>query len=197
MEMYEDLNTIIEQCKKGERQAQKAMFERYKNYVLALCQRYAATDSDAEDMLMEGFLKVFQCIQTYQAFSVTEQQRKGSFDAWLKKIIINNAINTLRYNRIHSGLEINMPFVEERFEIETDYIFSEEELVGCIRNLSPFLRSVFNMSVIDEMNNEEIADVLNTNKDAVKMAIFRARGKIKEQLAEMLSVKKYKVYGNR
>ncbi|MDR0789502.1 MAG: RNA polymerase sigma factor [Bacteroidales bacterium] len=197
MERYEDLNTLIERCKKGERQAQKAIFERYKNYALALCQRYAATNSDAEDMLMEGFLKVFQSIQSYQDFSAMELQKQGSFDAWVKTVIINNAINALRRNRIHNGLEIAMPFVEDRFEIETDYVFSEEELIGCIRKLPPFLRSVFNMSVIDELNNDEIADILEIKRGAVKMAIFRARIKVREQLNEILNEKKYKVYGNR
>ena len=197
MERYEDLNSIIERCKKGERKAQQVIFEKYKNYVLALCQRYAATNGDAEDMLMEGFLKVFQRIDSYQDYSVKEPHKKGSFDAWLKTIIINNAINSLRYKKIHSGLELLVPFGEEKFEIETDYLFSEEELIGCIRKLSPFLRSIFNMSVIDELSNDEIAENLQMNKGAVKMAIFRARTKVKEQLAGILKEKKHKIDGYR
>ena len=193
MEKYGDLNPIIERCKKGERKAQQIIFERYKNYGLALCQRYAASNSDAEDMLMEGFLKVFQRIESYRDYSVTEPNKKGSFEAWLKRIIINNAINSLRHNKIHYGLEVLVPFGEEKFRIETDYLFSEEELVDCIRTLSPLLRSVFNMSVIDDLSNDEIAESLQMKKGAVKMAIFRARTKIKEQLSNISNERKDKI----
>ncbi|MDR1006333.1 MAG: RNA polymerase sigma factor [Bacteroidales bacterium] len=195
MNENEDLKITIERCKQGDRISQKAIFEMYKDYMLALCQRYAKSNTEAEDMLMEGFLKVFQNIASFKELP-TSDTRKPSFKSWVKKIIINNAINSFHYNKKHNTLETNLS-IEEVVNIETDYMFSEEELIYAIRKLPNKLRVIFNMAVIDDLHQDEIANILKTSKDAVKMSLYRARILLKKHLLLMLNEKQLKQYGNR
>ncbi|MDR1846814.1 MAG: sigma-70 family RNA polymerase sigma factor [Bacteroidales bacterium] len=186
MEDNTAFNMLIEQCKNGERKAQKAVFEKYKDYMLALCQRYASSDEEAEDMLMEGFLRAFQNIHLYRDLGKEGNQM---FAGWLKKVIINSAINSFHHNKKSKEIEVKMPLTDGMIEMETDYAFSAEELIGCMRRLPPLMRSVFNMSAIDELNNEEIANILRISKDAVKVNMYRARNKMKQYLYDILNNK--------
>ncbi|MDR1725614.1 MAG: sigma-70 family RNA polymerase sigma factor [Bacteroidales bacterium] len=187
----DDLNILIEECKNGNRTAQKAIFDNYKDYMLALCQRYATSNEEAEDMLMEGFLRVFQNINSYKKYDRTGKSQP-SFQAWIKRVIINNAINSFYSNKKYNTNELNVPFEEKRIDMSTDYLFSEEELLDSIRKLPPFLRSIFNMSVIDDLSHDEIAKMMGIKKSSIKSAMQKAKIKIKQHLATVLIEKEKK-----
>lgn len=186
MERNDDLIELINLCKQNNSIAQQKIFNCYKNKLFALCLRYSRSSSEAEDMLMEGWVRIFKKIN---GFEPTEDFRPCSFEVWMKKIMINNAINIYRANKKHNKLEIH---VEERIEkneemFETDYTFSEEELIECVQKLPKSLRLIFNMSAIDLYNNKELSEELNMTPDSVKSNLYKARKFLKEELKKIAS----------
>lgn len=135
---------------------------------------------------MEGWVRIFKNIN---GFEPTEDFKPCFFESWMKKIMINNAINVYKANKKHNKLEI---YVEERVEkneemFETDYTFSEEELIECVQKLPKSLRLIFNMSAIDLYNNKELSEELNMTSDSVKSNLYKARKFLKEELKKIAS----------
>jgi len=186
MERNDDLIELINLCKQNNSIAQQKIFNCYKNKLFALCLRYSKSSSEAEDMSMEGWVRIFKNIN---GFELTEDFKSCSFEAWMKKIMINNAINVYKANKKHNKLEI---YVEKRVEkneemFETDYTFSEEELIECVQKLPKSLRLIFNMSAIDQYNNKELSEELNMTPDSVKSNLYKARKFLKEELKKIAS----------
>ncbi|MDX9797796.1 MAG: sigma-70 family RNA polymerase sigma factor, partial [Bacteroidales bacterium] len=131
--------------------------------MFALCLRYSNSSSEAEDMLMQGWLRVFSKIGY---FEVTNEFKNYHFESWLQKVIINNAINTYRLNKKYNSLIEFEEVVEKKdFELfESEYTFSEEELLSCVQSLPYALRVVFNLCAIDQYSNKDISEILNMSQ---------------------------------
>lgn len=181
MERNKDLIDLINLCKQNNSIAQQKLFNCYKNNLFALCMRYSKSSSEAEDMLLEGWMRIFKSIDS---FEINNGFNSFVFEGWIKKIMINNAINIYRANKKHN-------FSEEISEIsgvsidqihETDYLFSEEELIACVQMLPKSLRVIFNLSAIDEYSNKEISQELNMTTDSVKSNLYKARKTLREHL---------------
>lgn len=186
MERNDDLIELINLCKQNNSVAQQKIFNRYKNKLFALCLRYSKSSSEAEDMLMEGWVRIFKNIN---AFQPSEDFCHYIFEAWIKKVMINNALNVYKANKKHNKLEI---YVEEKDEnkeeiFDTDYVFSEEQLIECVHKLPKALRLIFNMSAIDQYSNKEISQELNMTPDSVKSNLYKARRAIKEELEKIVN----------
>ncbi|MBK6621311.1 MAG: sigma-70 family RNA polymerase sigma factor [Saprospirales bacterium] len=87
----QDLNEILEACKRGERLAQRQLYEKYKGRMFAVCLRYADKREDAEDMLQEGFIQVFKDLSQFKML--------GSFEGWMRKVVVNVALQYIRQKR--------------------------------------------------------------------------------------------------
>ncbi|MCK9162904.1 MAG: sigma-70 family RNA polymerase sigma factor [Bacteroidales bacterium] len=181
MERNEDLIDLINLCKQNDSIAQQRIFKCYKNKLFALCLRYSKSSSEAEDMLMEGWMRIFKFIDN---FEINEDFNSFVFEAWIKKVMINNSINMYRtskkYNMNEVSIEISNINTQQIFE--TDYMFSEEELISCVQELPKALRIIFNMSAIDEYSNKEISQELNMTPNSVKSNLYKARKALKENL---------------
>lgn len=170
----EKITKIINSCKQGDRKAQKQLFETYSGRMLALCQRYTKNEQEAEDLLIEGFIKIFENINNYKEV--------GLFEFWIKRIIINTCIDYYNKNNKYEFISMDNNTSEESFIIPSQYRFSEEDIMNSLKTIPNTLRVTFNLSVIDGYSNKEIADIMNTTTDTVKNNIYRAKKSLKELL---------------
>lgn len=184
MKRNEDLIDLISLCKQNDPIAQEKIFNRYKNRMFALCLRYSKSSAEAEDMLMEGWMRIFKSIDR---FVIGKDFNTFIFEAWIRKIMINNAINIYRTNKRHNESEVfNEATILDSLDVfQTDYVFSEEELVDCVHQLPRALRIIFNLSAIDEYSNKEICQELNMTSDSVKSNLYKARRALRENLEKI------------
>ncbi len=179
-----ELLDIINLCRRNDSRAQKELFNSYKNQMFALCLRYSKSSSEAEDMLMQGWLRVFSKIDY---FEITDEFKVPHFESWLQRVIINNAINTYRINKKYNSLNDFEQVVENKdFNLyESDYVFSEEELISCVQTLPKSLRVIFNLCAIDQYSNKDISEILNMSQNSVKSNLYKARQLLKEKLEKI------------
>lgn len=175
---------IILGCIKNNRKAQKDLFDKYSSMLLALCSRYARNKSEAEDILQEGFVKIFMNIKQYS--------QKGSFEGWLKRIMINTAISSYHQNIKHYNHQPfddieNINYYDEDDEIIDDE-YSLDELLKLINELPDGYRLVFNMHVIEGYKHKEIAEMLNIDLGTSKSQFSRARTYLQKKLIEYKKV---------
>lgn len=174
----EGLQQLVAECKAEKRRAQHKLFQLFYGKVMAVCMRYAKDEEEAQDMLNEGFLKIFTQIDKYES--------TGSFEAWLKKVIINTCID---YQRKYKTLtqttnfddipEIEMRTTEENIAISK---MSTDELLQLIQQLPPTTRNVFNLYVFEEYPHAEIAKLLNMKEGTSHWHLNFARTKLKEMI---------------
>jgi RNA polymerase sigma-70 factor (ECF subfamily) len=174
--------SLLDGCVAGRRNAQNMLYRKYASTMMAVCMRYARDRSEAEDLLQEGFLKVFQKISTYR--------REGSFEGWIKRIMINNALNQFRKNKkipyyrdIEEVNEIELLSPDEVKEV--DFPVSADILLSLIQMLPPGYRMVFNMYVFEEYSHKDIADMLNISENTSKTQLLKARRLLRKRLAEL------------
>lgn len=179
-----ELLDLINLCRRNDSRAQKELFNSYKNQMFALCLRYSKSSSEAEDMLMQGWLRVFSRIDY---FEITDEFKVPHFESWLQRVIINNAINTYRINKKYNSLNDFEQVVESKdFNLyESDYVFSEEELMSCVQTLPKSLRVIFNLCAIDQYSNKDISEILNMSQNSVKSNLYKARQLLKEKLEKI------------
>lgn len=183
--MYNE-KEIIEGCKKQNRKAQKMLYDRFSSKFLGVCMRYAKDKPEAEDILQEGFLKIFERIDQYN-FS-------GAFEGWMRRIIVNTAISNYRKNLKH----YNHSNIDDIYEFEQeisdpDVEFSMEEMLRVIQSLSPGYRMVFNLFAIEGYSHKEIAEMLGIDIATSKSQYSRARKIVQYKLLQIRSLRKANV----
>ena len=171
---------IIHDCRKGKKQAFSSLYHKYAPVLLGLCVRYTQTREEAEDVLQEGFIKVFQKIHTFRGM--------GSFEGWLKRIMVNTAINYYRKNRryqMEESLDINnMRHVGEDDEqlVDVEDSVPQDVLLGLINELPVGYRFVSNMYVFEGLTHQEIADELGVTEGTSKSQLAKARKQLKTRV---------------
>lgn len=143
---------------------------------MAICQRYAANDWEAEEMVSDGFLKVFSGLDRYNP--------DLPFESWFKKVMIHCAIDYFRKYQpkaIFSSLE---GVLEISNELDSSQSFDADELLNMVQELSPAYRLVFSLSVIDGYSHEEIATQLQITESAVRANLAKAKAKLRERLLQ-------------
>lgn len=169
---------IIEGCLKNNRQTQKLLYDMYASRFLGMCLRYAKDKQEAEDVLQDGFLKIFGRISQYSGI--------GSFEGWMKRIIINTAITNYRQNLKHyykqSIDDINESDIELNF---ADEEYSLEELLKVIQDLPPGYKMVFNMYAIEGFQHKEIAEMMGVDVTTSKSQYSRAKKLLRLKLESL------------
>ena len=181
MKNLEELRNIIEGCKEGRRKSQQQVHELYYGKMLAVCLRYTRDMDQAKDVLQEGFLKVFT--------KITEYQGKGSFEGWIRRIVVNTCIDYFRKskkdlillgkdNSIEEFIE-----VEDEFENEEDaYPYTPQQVMDALQKLSNAYRIVFNLYVFENMRHSDIADKLGISVGTSKSNYAKAKKNLKNIL---------------
>lgn len=163
---------IIEGCIRGERIFQKALYDKYSSKMLGVCMRYAESREEAQDMLQEGFVRVFQSIITYQ--------KLGSFEGWLRRVVVFTAINIYK-SRLRKYKD--EPISDNHDDIvESDVLdkLSAKEIIELMQLLPDGYRLIFNMFAIEGYSHKEIAEQLDIAVGTSKSQVARARAQMQQ-----------------
>ncbi|MBT3209167.1 MAG: RNA polymerase sigma factor [Bacteroidetes bacterium] len=176
---------IIEGCIRNSRKYQKILYERYSQVLLGICYRYARDKSEAEDILQEGFIKIFYNIKQYSG--------AGSFEGWMKRIIVNTSITHYHKNLKHNYNDDINEIRETKIEENTfeDADFTREELFSVINELPHGYKTIFNLYAIEGYKHKEIAEKLEIDINTSKSQFSRARKQIQKKLIELSRIKEH------
>ncbi len=169
--------TLIERLQQQDRAAQKWAYDRYAPLMFAVCRRYLRSREDAEEALVSGFYKVFSQIQSYSG--------AGSFEGWIRRIMVNEALMLLRKNQIlvFPGDDFQPPEREDAFSIEAD--ISAREILELLDQLPNGYRTVFNLYVLEGYKHQEIADLLGISINTSKSQLILAKEKLKNLVKKL------------
>ena len=171
---------LIEGCIASDRTAQRQLYEQYSPSFFALCLRYMPTRTEAEDVMIMGFTTIFEKINTFKD--------EGSFEGWMKKVMIRTAISAIRMNEKRS-FQINDETLLDNVEIAmsqnvTYSAIGVKDIMRQVRRLPEGCRSVFNLYAIEGYSYEEIANMLSISGGTVRSQLARARKILQEALKE-------------
>lgn len=175
---------LIEGCRKGDRIFQQALYERYCRKMMVICLRYSKATAEAEDILQEGFLKIFQALKDFR--------QESKLETWITRIIVNTALNSQR-KKLYL-----YPMVDvEKIDLpENDVSVSGmhvTQLLEMIQSLPQGCQVVFNLFAIEGYNHKEIAQMLGISEGTSKSQYARARSLMQAKLLKESSY--YQKYG--
>ena len=174
------LENLISGCKENDRKAQNALYQRYAKPMFGLCKRYIKDKGEAEEVMINGFYKVFMKIDQFSA--------QGSFEGWMKRIIINEALMYLRRYNMNLSVELNENSGKEKV-LSADANIREEDILKLLDSLPIGYRTVFNLYAIEGYKHQEISEKLGISINTSKSQLLKARKKLKE----LLEQRKYNV----
>jgi RNA polymerase sigma factor (sigma-70 family) len=173
---------IIEGCKNQDRTCQELLYRQYYSGMMKVCARYSRNMEDAEQLINDGFLKVFRNIGSYRD--------EGSFEGWARRIMVNNCLDYLRSKYLKSSAELyfNDSEKEESTPAKDADVLSAiafKELVAMIQSLPPMTRTVFNLFVFDGFPHKEIAAMLDITEGTSFWHVNAARKLLKIKIRSM------------
>jgi RNA polymerase sigma factor (sigma-70 family) len=175
------VNEIIAGCKDGSARHFDKLYETYSYKLYGICKRYSRDAEEAKDILQEGFIKVFMQLKTFD-------ERKGSFDGWLKKIFVHQAVDYYRKKLQAVNFVSSDDVAEEPHDdAELSCDLSQEELLELVRELPAGYRMVFNLFVMEEMSHKEIAEQLGITVSTSKSQFYKARKLLQEKIKQVMS----------
>lgn len=184
---------IIEGCVEGRRKAHSLLYRKYASTMLGVCMRYCNNRADAEDVLQEGFIKVFSHISSFR--------KEGSFEGWIKRIMINAAIDNYQNNLKHY-FHADVDEIDEYMvtgdtsghdpELPQDIDIPKEKLMEMIQQLPDGYRVVFNLYAIEGLVHKEIATLLGITENTSKTQLMKARRTLRKKLEAMLQLRNVK-----
>ncbi len=169
---------LIKGCIQENESCQRELFRLYAGRMLGVCQRYARSTADAEDIVQDAFIKIFEKIYQFKS--------EGSFEGWIRRIVVNTALKkytVIRYDKEVSGYEIT-DRNESSMEASAYAHLNEKELLGMISNLPDGYRLVFNLYVIEGYQHEEIAQMLKIQPGTSRSQLVKARNMLKERILQ-------------
>jgi RNA polymerase sigma factor (sigma-70 family) len=173
---------LIEGCKAQKRDLQKALYQRYSAKMLMVCLRYTKNREEAEDVLQDGFVKLFNNISQFNG--------SGSFEGWIRRIMVNTALEAIRKKKMDFSSDDIYNLQTDR-ESEYDAIgrIALKDLLALIRELPGGCQVIFNLYVIEGYNHREIAEKLSLSEGTSKSQLARARQLLQEKLNKSYEVK--------
>jgi len=185
---------LISDCIKHNKTAQRELYNKYSPVMRAICMRYSGDMAEAKDIMQDGFIKVFLNIGTYVG--------KGSFEGWIKRIMINTAIKHFHKKKKNKEVYLNDnadnyqeisdedSYNDENYEGSNYNVvriadFSESELMQSLNILKDNYRLVFNLYVMEDFSHKEISEMLNIDEKTSRSRLFRARNMVQEHLFEL------------
>lgn len=174
---------LISGCKRRDSIAQRSVFERYAGRMLGVCERYARNQADAEDILQDAFIKVFEKIGQFKG--------DGSFEGWIRKIVVNTALKKYTLSRYNKEvLEEDILVKEETQEGDPAAYnqLSEKDILQLIHQLPDGYRIIFNLYVIEGYRHEEIAEMLGIQSGTSRSQLAKARIMLQKQIIALQQI---------
>jgi RNA polymerase sigma-70 factor (ECF subfamily) len=162
-----NLDQIIEGCRRGDRRSQQQLFSRFYNYTMTIARRYMGSRDLAEEVVSDAFFKVFTKINLYEGAM--------PFQPWLRRIVINTAIDRLRSNIAEKLNQESLAGIELYEDATVIADLTREQIWAMLDDLPPGYRAVFNLAVVDGYTHEEVAETLGITVGASKSNLSRAR----------------------
>lgn len=172
--MPDSIENIVEGCRRKKPQAQRMLYEMFSSRMFGVCLRYAGSKDDAQDILHEGFLKIFEKIEQFEA--------RGSFEGWVRKIMVNTALEKYRSQYRTVRLDDDNREADEQNQNEMADNITVNELLSMIRELTPQYRVVFNLYAIEGYSHKEISGMLDISEGTSKSNLSRARAILQEKV---------------
>lgn len=158
---------LIENCINGNRKSQKELYDMYSSKMFSICLRYSKNHMDAEDILQDAFVKLFNNLHRFRG--------EGSFDGWVRRIFVNTAIEHIRRKNVNitggEGLENT---VVDKHKNALDDLY-EKDIISTSRTLSEGYRTVFNLYAVEGYSHKEIAKQLGITESTSKSQFSRAK----------------------
>jgi len=179
---------ILSGCLHNDQVAQRELYTRYSPKMLSVCYRFAHNREDAEDMMQEGFIKVFSQIHTFQ--------NKGAFEGWIRRIMVHTCINHLKKNKkFNESVDlIHATGIQVREE-SVPSIVQAKQVVECIRLLPLGYRTVLNLYAIEGYSHKEIADMLEIEESTSRSQYTRSKQMLEDILVKKNIIQKTKQKG--
>ena len=176
---------LVEGCKNGSQIAQKQVFDGMRRILFSICLRYADNQDEAQDILQNGFIKVFKNINNFNG--------DGSFDGWIKRIVVNTAIDNYRRKKVKpvtvdSELtdRIGAGLKDEDEELSIYERVPIQRVLDAVQELSPVYKMVFNLYVMEGHNHNEIAEMLEISVGTSKSNLSKARLNLRKKLKPLI-----------
>src|SRR5215204_6047697 len=166
---------ILQGCLQNNAAAQKTLYQKYSAKMLVVCYRYAHSREDAEDMLQEGFIKIFSQIHTFES--------RGSLEGWIRRIIVHTCINNLKKNkRFNESVDLIHANSLQVREDNIPSLIQAKEVVECIRVLPIGYRTVLNLYAIEGYSHREISSMLDIEESTSRSQYTRAKAMLEDIL---------------
>jgi RNA polymerase sigma-70 factor (ECF subfamily) len=165
------LEQLIHDCKKNDIKAQEQLYRQYAPKMFSVCLKYSRNYAEAQDNLQDGFLLVFDKINSFEF--------KGSFDGWIKRVIVNHVLQQYRNKSFLSPIDED---IAEEVEVEIEDGISMDFLMKIIQELPDRYRLVFNLSIFENYSHQEISDSLGISVGTSKSNLSRAKLILKEKI---------------
>jgi RNA polymerase sigma factor (sigma-70 family) len=176
---------ILQGCLKNSAKAQKSLYDKFSGKMLAVCYRYAHNREDAEDMLQEGFIKVFSQIHTFKS--------QGAFEGWVRRIMIHTCINNLKKNKkFKESVDLIHANSLQIREDTIPSILQAKQVVECIRLLPIGYRTVLNLYAIEGFSHKEISSMLDIEESTSRSQYTRAKAMLEDILIKKKILQKPK-----
>lgn len=173
---------LIQGCKQGDRKVQKILYEQYSTRFFGVCKRYMKDVETAEDVLVKGFLKIFDNINSFES--------KGSFEGWMQRILVNECLMELRKKQDFT-IYLETSNIQPQRDATVLESLYEQDVLKLLEFLPIGCRTVFNLYVIEGFKHNEIAEKLNITEGTSKSQLNLAKEKLKV-LLENYGITKYK-----
>lgn len=169
---------LAKRCTTGDREAQRVLFTQHSRLMMTVCLRYADNRQEAEDMLQEGFIKVFAHINQYEG--------KGALGGWIRKVMVNTALNYLRQQKHHRKLA-DVEAAEEVEALDSDAVesMSADDLIKLISTMPSGYRTVFNLFAVEGYSHKEISEMMNITESTSKTQFLKARNWLMKNLTSI------------
>lgn len=174
---------LVKGCVNNERFSQNLLFHKYSKKMMSVCFRYSRNREDAEDVLNEGFMRVFKKLHTFNA--------TGSLEGWIRKVIINVAIAKFNAgSKLYRFIDIDTVQINDHSSNDINSNLNAKELILHIQKLPPVYQMVFNLYVFEGLKHKEIAEQLNISEGTSKSNLSDARTWLKKRIENLLVEKK-------
>lgn len=163
---------LIKGCIEGNPQMQRLLYDRFSSMMYGVCLRYSDNTEDANDVMQEGFIKVYKSLSKFRG--------EGSFEGWVRRIFINTSIEHYRKKvKLYNVGEVQENTIEDN-ELNVLDSLATKDILNIINELSPGYKQVFNMHVIEGYSHKEIAEMVGITEGTSKSQLARAKGVLKK-----------------
>jgi RNA polymerase sigma-70 factor (ECF subfamily) len=179
-----EFETLLSNCLQNDRNAQYKLYEKYSRKIFGVCLRYAKNRADAEDILQEGFIKVFKYLKDYSG--------KGSFEGWIRRIMVTTALNYYKKkNLFNKDIDPENSYITLPATNEALSEMTHKELLDLIRELPHGYQTVFNLNTIEGYSHKEISKIMNISVNTSKSQLSRAKLSLRNQLKSIFQLEEH------